>query len=136
MRDFFIKDWGWKLFSLFLAVTIWLTVHRILEPEENLLSNQTRRVIYENMPVHIVSSTGDVSFYHVTPAVVKVTVSGPTGMMDQLQASQIHATVDLTGKTDTTAWRETVNVYTPPDVTLIQVEPAAVIIIPPIKSSN
>jgi YbbR domain-containing protein len=134
MRDLFIKDWGWKLFSLFLAVAIWLTVHRILEPEETSLTGRTSTVTYENLAVHIVASAADVSLYRVTPAVVKVEVSGPPDVMDQLQESQVRAVVDLTGNlTGRAAASGPVNIITPPNVTLVEVEPAVVLVIPPPK---
>ena len=129
MRDLFLKDWAWKLFSLFLAVTIWLTVHRILEPEVASLG-RTSTVTYENLAVSLVSSSADVSQYHAAPAVVRVTVSGPLEVMDQLQASQIRAEVDLTGSP---AGSGLVNIITPAEVTLVGVTPPTVSIIAPPK---
>ena len=133
MRDLFIKDWGWKLFSLFLAVAIWLTVHRILEPEEASLTGRTSTLTYEDLPVLIVSSAADVSLYRVTPTIVKVTVSGPPEVMDQLQASQVRAVVDLTDIASGSNLRRQVNIFAPPNVTLIRVDPQTVSVIPPAK---
>ena len=134
MRDLFLKDWAWKLFSLFLAVAIWLTVHRILEPEETSLTGRTSTVTYENLAVHIVASAADVSLYRVTPSVVKVEVSGPPDVMDQLQESQVRAVVDVTSNmTSHAAGSGPVNIITPPNVTLMEVEPAVVLVVPPPK---
>jgi YbbR domain-containing protein len=133
MRDLFIKDWGWKLFSLFLAVAIWLTVHRILEPEEASLAGRTSTLTYEDLPVLIVSSAADVSLYRVAPTIVKVTVSGPPEVMDQLQASQVRAMVDLTDIASGSNLRRQVNIFAPPNVTLIRVDPQTVSVIPPAK---
>jgi|SRR5271170_1233704 len=128
MRDLFLKDWAWKLFSLFLAVAIWLTVHRILEPEAASQAGHTSTVTYEKT-VRLVSSSADVSLYRAAPAVVRVTVSGPLEVMDQLQASQVRAEVDLAGSGGNNGQ---VNIITPPDVTLVGVDPQTVsIIVPP-----
>jgi YbbR domain-containing protein len=129
MRNLFIIDWGWKLFSLFLAVTIWLTVHSILEPEAASLAGQNNKFTLEKT-VLIVSSTADVSFYRTSPAVVTVTVSGPPTVMDQLKGSQIRALVDLT---NSTPGMVQVSVLAPPEVTLIRIEPPVVAVIPPVK---
>jgi YbbR domain-containing protein len=130
MRDLFIKDWGWKLFSIFLAVAIWLTVHRILEPEATLLADRTKTIIYENLPVKVISSVTDVSLYHVTPGIVKVTVSGPPEVMDQLKASQVRAVVDLA---DSASGSGQVSILAPPNVSLVHVDPQTVFVTPPQK---
>jgi YbbR domain-containing protein len=130
IRDYLVKDWAWKLFSLFLAAAIWLTVHRILEPETISLTGRTNTLTFETLSVQPVSSTSDVRFYRVVPSVVRVTVSGPPEVINQLQQSQVQAEVNLTGAVGGTA---PVDVVTPPNVTLISVEPPTVSIIAPVK---
>jgi YbbR domain-containing protein len=139
MRDLFLKDLGWKLLSLFLAVAIWLTVHKILTeavqpvlPEGDGNANSTATTfIYSNQPVEIVSPTTDVHLYRTAPEEVKVTLAGPADLMADLQASQIHAVVDLTDTNVARSSHRQVEISPPPGVTLIGVEPPRVLVIPP-----
>ena len=130
IRDLLLKDWGWKMFSLLLAAAIWLTVHRILEPENALLAGRTSIVTFDTLTVQPVSSTSDVRFYRVMPSVVRVTVSGPPEVMDKLQQSQVEAEVNLTTAVGATA---PVDIITPANVTLVSVEPQTVSIRAPAK---
>jgi hypothetical protein len=81
-----------------------------------LPSSADPHLTYENLAVHIVSSETDVSHYHSAPAVVKVTLSGPRNVMNQLQANQVRAEVDLSSSDGS---RGQVNIIRPPDVTLV-----------------
>jgi len=134
MRDWITKDIAWKLFSLFLAVAIWLTVHKIYEePRNNFTGARSTTLTYDNLPVLPVSGTADVHDFRVVPATVKVTVVGPRDVMAKLQAGEIHAEADLT---DIEAARDSyrdVQISTPPGVTLVSVDPASVTVIPPPK---
>src|SRR5450631_1335845 len=94
MRDLFIKDWGWKLFSLFLAAWIWLTVHKITGPT-NTDATAGSTFTYDNLPVTVVSAAADVHDCRVIPAAVKVTVSGPAGVMKNLKIGDVHAVVEF-----------------------------------------
>ena len=100
MRDWFINDLGWKIFSLFLALAIWLTVHKVLEESAPPVvvppaPPSPVATTFTNLPVLIVSAAADVREFHVTPNVVTVTVSGQPEIMAALRADQVHALVDL-----------------------------------------
>ena len=132
MRDLFIKDWGWKLFSVILAVVIWLTVHNIIEPKNIAITASGTTLTYGNLPVLIVSTAADVRDYRVVPGVVSVTVSGSPDVIAVLQANQIRAMVDLTDIESAKDLKRRVDISVPSGITLISVEPARVgVIIPP-----
>ena len=132
LRDLFIKDWGWKLFSLLLAVGIWLTVHKIEEPKNSEAIAAGSPVTYHNLTVSIVSRTADVHLYRAIPNTVSVTVSGPPEVIAVLQANEIRATVDLTEDDSVHDLKRRVDVSVPPGVKLVNIDPPRVgVIIPP-----
>lgn len=137
MRDVFIKDLGWKLFSLFLAVAIWLTVHRILQDSAApAMRPGATTLTYGNLPVFVVASASDVHLYHVSPSTVSVTVGGAPDAVAVLQADQVRATVDLTDINSTNPpanLQRPVNVSIPSGITLIKVDPASVNVILPAR---
>lgn len=134
LRDWFIKDLGWKLFSVVLAVTIWLTVYKILgEPGNSTApANGDKQTTYDDLPVLVVSAASDVRDFRVKPNVVTVTVSGAPGVMAVLQANQIRAVVDLTDIESAKKLHRRVDISLPPGVKLVNVSPSSVeVIIPP-----
>ena len=135
IRAWLIEDVGWKLFSLVLAIAIWLTVHRILlESGLPVASPSGSTLTYGNLPVFVVASASDVHLYRVAPESVKITVSGTPQAIAVLQANQIRATVDLTGIDVARDLKRSVDVAVPSGITVVSVEPAKVgIIVPPAK---
>jgi YbbR-like protein len=137
MREWFIKDLGWKLFSVFLALAIWLTVHKILDESAPPpvvmppLPPSPVATTFTNLPVLIVSAAADVREFHVTPNVVTVTVSGQPEIMAGLRESEIHALVDLTDIEAARNLQRRVDISTPAGVTLVNVEPPEVNVVIP-----
>ena len=134
MRDWFTKDFGWKLFSVFLAVAIWLTVYKIREePVIQTAPVAGNTLTYGNLPVQVVSSSSDVHDFHVTPSTVEVTVNGPAEVMAQLQANKVRAFVNVTGIESDLDLRRRVDISAPPGVTLVSVDPPEVTVTIPKK---
>jgi len=133
MRDLLVKDLPWKVFSLALALVLWLTVHRIYEePQTPAVPLAASTVTFENLPVLIVSTASDVHDFRVIPGTVSVTVSGPLDIMAGLEGNQVRPMVDMTEIGDVKDLNRRVDVSTPAGVTLISVIPAKVgVILPP-----
>ena len=125
MRDWFIKDFYWKAFSLFMAVGIWLTVRRESEAQIVQGPNLSQNT-YGNVSVLAVSAGADVHQAQLTPSTVNVLVSGPAEVMNSFTENQIHPFVNLTGTDSARNLPYDVEVAVPRGITVLQITPPQV----------
>jgi len=135
-RNLFFGDWLLKIFSLALAVLTWLAVSFYLQqkpgavPGKPDLSEQP----YYDVPITVVSGSGDVREFKTRPSEVDVvTVQGEKAIINKIERRFIRLQVDLTGATLTNGLKGRIEVITPPGVTCMRVLPEEVeIILPPV----
>ncbi|MGO8925430.1 MAG: hypothetical protein ACLQU3_00690 [Limisphaerales bacterium] len=127
LRHLFLEDFLLKLFSLLLAVVVWLIVTFASQKEAGM----TPRV-FSNLPIRVLSSAEDVRGFKVSPDEVEVIVQGNVKTLQNLQSKDIRAVVDLTGVAAARDLHKPVEVSVPQGVTFIRVEPEEVqVIFPP-----
>jgi len=126
LRHLFLDDFLLKLFSMLLAVVVWLIVTFASQKEVGT----TPRSFY-NLPVTIVSSSEDVHGFKVSPHEVVVTVQSDAKTLQNLQSKDIQAMVDLTGVATAQDIHKRVEVSVPAGVALIRVTPEEVLVIFP-----
>ncbi|MGA2247966.1 MAG: CdaR family protein [Verrucomicrobiota bacterium] len=134
MRDLLFKDFGWKLFSLLLAAFIWYTVQKIIEePKAAPVSSASISVSYDAVPVSVVTMAAGQPPLQVNSNTVSVTVSGPPAVINVLQRNEIHAAVDVSDfdSKSKDVYRR-VDISVPWGVTVSDVEPAMLRVIPPV----
>lgn len=99
-RNLVFKDFWLKLFSLALAILIWLTVYYIIHGETSnspLLALIGRPVDETVMTVPVrVPSSGTQSF-SVEPSEVHVTLRGDPKLLRNLRSDDVRAQVDVSG---------------------------------------
>ncbi len=125
-RNILLRNFGWKLLSLALAIVIWLTI-KALSTEQ-----QTERM-FINLDIQIVSSTTDVRTFRVEPTKVKVTVKGPPGAVSRLAEREIRVFADLTTADLTQSFRQHLDVAVPNGITVVRLEPTEAYVTPPPK---
>lgn len=138
LRDIVTKDVGWKLFSVMLALAIWLIVHAISADSGNRINplNGSMTHTFQSVPVLAVSSVGDMRAFKVSPGAVQVTVSGKPEAINALETKQLHALVDLTELESARDWKKRVDVSAPPGITVISTVPTDVTVVVPPKSAK
>ena len=128
LRDLIVKDFGWKLLSLALAVAIWLTVKGF--SSNNITQDKERT--FTSLSAQIVSGTTDARSFRINPDVVEVTVRGRPDIIKALTEREIHVYVDVSTADLTRNFRKRVEVSTPTRITIVKVEPAEVeVVVPP-----
>jgi hypothetical protein len=127
VRELIVKDFGWKLLSLALAVAIWLTVKGFSSDS----GTQAERT-FADLPAQIVSGTTDARTFRITPELVQVTVKGLPDAIKTLTEREVHVYVDVSNADPTRNFRKRVEVSAPTRITIVKVEPAEVeVVVPP-----
>ena len=124
-RDWITKDFGWKLFSLILAIAFWIAIRRNIgeTPGTVIPFTSMQTITFTNLPVSAVSASADVHNAQVIPNTVAATLRGPSEIMSVLEQSRVHATVNLTGIDVANGSRLPVDVSAPPGVAVDQITP-------------
>lgn len=112
-----------------MAIGIWLSVHKFSETgvAPGLLSVENT---FTNVPIMLVSSTPDSRGMSALPDTVTVAVSASQDVMASLDADRLHAFVNITGMDATHGLIRHVEVATPPRVTILNINPPTVTVIP------
>jgi YbbR domain-containing protein len=128
LRNLVLEDFWLKLFSLMLAVLLWLTVSFASRKDTGF----DQRVLSRMLPVTILASAEDVRSFRVSPGEVAVTVQGNPKTLQNLQTNDLRAIVDLTGIAAARDLRKRIEVSVPAGVTPLRVIPDEVqVIFPP-----
>ncbi len=136
-RQLVVHDFWLKLFSLALAILVWVTVSFAIRHQGspvNTMGLAIKERPFYNLPVIVLSSAEDVRNFRVSPSEVEVTVQGDAKIVDNLRAKDIRTMVDLTGVEAAKDLRRRIEVSTPPGVTHVRISPPDVQIVFPPKN--
>lgn len=137
LRHLIFHDILLKLFSLALAILIWLTISFAIRKEVPSVAAfvpHTSQQATFVLPVMVLSSADIPRDLSLNPKVVQVTVEGDAKRIQALQKNELRAIVDLSGIEAAHDLVKRIEISKPAGVTEVRVLPQEVKIIIPPKS--
>jgi YbbR domain-containing protein len=134
LRTIILRDFWLKLFSLALAILIYLTVWYAISNQQSPLSvfaSQLPEQDYYNVPVQVLLPAADIRTVRINPSDVHVRVRGNAHDLQKLQPKDVSARVDLTGIESARGLRKRLEIIVPTGITVVQVVPDEVEVIVP-----
>lgn len=128
VRNLVVKDFWLKLFSLVLAVLIWLTVDFSLSKEVSPWAALIGRTADQtDIPgVHVFAPPMDGRTVTVDPPDVQVTLRGDPKLLKNIRPEDVRAQVNLTGVESASGLRRPVEIILPEGMAYTHVDPAEV----------
>jgi YbbR domain-containing protein len=127
VRNLVVKDFWLKLFSLALAILIWLTVNFSINKEVSPWSALIGHTADEKvLAVPVSVPTTDARTITVEPAQVQVTLRGDPKILKSIGTEDVRVIVDLAGVQMADGLSRHVQVILPPGISFTQLSPDAV----------
>jgi YbbR domain-containing protein len=129
LRNFFQHNLGLKIFSLFLATLIWVSIqfgmdNNLKLPQNLILNVENKGMLH--LPVGVLTASSNLTSYVVSPNEVLVSLTGDAAAIRELTPRTVKAYVDLTQNQQAQSDVHTVRVHLPAGVTLLRVVPQSV----------
>jgi len=122
VRELLLHNFAWKLVSLVLAVLVWFTLQSGVQRQLRPSDLRT----FSRLEITVMTTAGDERSFRVEPSTVAVTVNGDTGSMRNLRASDVQVFVNLTEILDDKVLRKKIQVYVPPGINVVEIDPPEV----------
>ncbi len=128
-RNLILHNFGWKLLSLAVAALLWVIINIVLQKNEQErvaareVETESRRPFY-GIPITVLASPSNTNRFSITPDLVSVDVgSKDSKALDDLQARQVQAFVDVSDAEDEKQFRRPVQIHVPPDFVVVAMAP-------------
>ena len=127
VRNLVVNDFWLKLFSLVLAILIWLTVdfslHKEISPWAALIGRTADETV---LPVPVSAAAIGSRTVNVKPAQVQVTLRGDPELLKNLRPEDIQAEVNLSGVESASGLRRPIEMILPRGIAYTRLDPAEV----------